>query len=124
MTAVVQPRHRLYRYEPETDIHIIDCGGEVDLATGVARLRALQLELAARPSSRGVARLLIDFRHTIWKDESVHMELAKLTRAELLNPDNSGVRAAILNTDRSGGASTNEHWFTSEADAVKWLTEQ
>jgi hypothetical protein len=111
-----------YRYDQDADVHSVDCGGEVNLETGLARLRVLERELAARQPRDGVAKLLIDFRNTIWEDESVHMELSRITRTEFgLNPANSSIRAAILNTRWSGQASDNEHWFLSEAAALQWL---
>lgn len=58
-----------YHYQAECELHVIDCSGHVDWETGVARLCALQRELAARPPSGGVSRLLIDFRQTLWADE-------------------------------------------------------
>ncbi len=111
-----------YRYERDFDVHIVDCGGVVTLETGTERLRVLERELAARPPRDGVAKLLIDFRSTVWEDETVHMALSRITRTELgLNPGNAGIRAAIVNTRWSGGISDNEHWFLNDADALRWL---
>jgi hypothetical protein len=111
-----------YRYEPDFDVHIVDCGGVVTLETGTERLRVLGRELAARPPRDGVARLLVDFRTTVWEDENVHMELSRITRTEFgLNPDNARMRAAIVNSRWSGPISDNEHWFLDDADALRWL---
>ena len=51
-----------YRYDQDSDVHIVDCGGTVNLETGMTRLRELERELKARRPRDGVARLLIDFR--------------------------------------------------------------
>ena len=111
-----------YRYDEESDVHVVDCGGKVSLETGIARLRVLERELAARPPRGGVSKLLIDFRNTVFEDESVHMELSRITRTEFgLNPGNSSIRAAIVNTRREGPLSDNEHWFLSDASAMQWL---
>jgi hypothetical protein len=111
-----------YRYERDFDVHIVDCGGVVTLETGMERLRVLGRELAARPPRDGVARLLVDFRTTVWEDENVHMELSRITRTDFgLNPDNTRIRAAIVNSRWSGAISDNEHWFLTDADALRWL---
>lgn len=111
-----------YRYDRDSDVHVVDCGGQVTLDIGVARLRVLERELAAREFRDGVAKLLIDFRHTVWEDESVHMELSRITRTEFgLNPGNSRIRAAIVNSRWSGQISDNERWFLSDVAAMQWL---
>lgn len=111
-----------YRYDQDSDVHIVDCGGKVTLETGMARLRALGRELAAHKPADGVAKLLIDFRNTIWEDESVHMELSKIVRTEFgLNAVNSSIRAAIVNTRFRGPISDNEQWFFDDAAARQWL---
>ena len=103
-------------------MHIVDCGGTVNLETGMTRLRELQRELRARQPRDGVAKLLIDFRNTIWEDENVHMELSRITRTEFgLNPGNSSIRAAIVNTRCDGQVSDNEYWFLSDIAALQWL---
>ena len=110
-----------YRYHQDSDVHIVDCGGTVNLETGMTRLRELQRELRARQSRDGVAKLLIDFRNTIWEDENVHMELSRITRTEFgLNPGNSSIRAAIVNTRCDGQVSDNEYWFLSDIAALQW----
>jgi hypothetical protein len=119
------PVPSFYRYDAESDVHVVDCGGVVTLETGKARLETLASELATHKRADGAARLLIDFRETIWEDENVHLELSRITRAEFgLNPDNTGLRAAIVNTRWSGAVSDNEHWFLSEGDAMSWLCAQ
>jgi len=111
-----------YRYVPELDVHVIDCGGRVDLETGTLRLHILRREIEARPPRDGVAKLLIDFRETVWADASVHAELSRVTRSEFgLNSENPSLRAAILHTERSGAVAENEHWFGSEVAAMEWL---
>lgn len=112
-----------YQFRSDIDVHVIDCSGYIDLETGLARLLVLQHELDARPPSNGVSRLLIDFRNTVWHDETVHMELSKTTRTRLLHPDNSAIRAAIVNTRVRGQVSDNEHWFSREDEALDWLSE-
>jgi hypothetical protein len=113
-----------YRYLPERDVHALDCGGPVDLQTGIERLHTLRRELEGRPPKGGVAKLLIDFRETVWADASVHMELSRLTRTEFgLNPGNTALRAAILHTERSGAVADNERWFAEEEEALRWLGE-
>jgi hypothetical protein len=111
-----------HRYDRDSDVHIVDCGGKVTLETGLARLRGLERELAARPPRDGITKLLIDFRNTVWEDESVHMKLAGITRTEFgLAPGNSSIRAAIVNTRWGGHVSDNERWFLSDAAAMQWL---
>lgn len=111
-----------YRYDRDSDVHIVDCSGKVTLETGMARLRGLDVKLAVRQPRDGVAKLLIDFRNTVWEDDNVHMELSRITRTEFgLNPGNSSIRAAIVNTRWGGQVSDNEHWFLSDAAAMQWL---
>ncbi len=111
-----------YHYDEESDVHVADCGGVVSLETGIARLRALEVELRARQPRDGVSKLLIDFRQTVWEDENVHMELSRITRTEFgLNPSNASIRAAIVNMRWSGRIADNEHWFLSDAAAMQWL---
>lgn len=111
-----------YRYDLTADVHVLDCGGTVSLEIGIARLRVLARELRARPPRDGIAKLLIDFRNTVFEDENAHMELSRLTRTEFgLNPSNEGIRAAIVHTRARGQGSGNERWFRSDADAMRWL---
>jgi len=109
-----------YRYDAQVGVHVVDCSGRVDLELGVARLRALELELGSRPAAEQ-RKLLIDFRATIWASEDVHRELSVITRSTLLHPGNRDVRAAILNERWAGPVSENEHWFLTEAEAREWL---
>jgi hypothetical protein len=111
-----------YRYDHDSDVHTVDCGGKVTLETGMARLRELERALAARPPRDGVAKLFIDFRNTVWEDENVHMELSRITRTEFgLNSGNASIRAAIVNDRWGGHVSDNERWFLSDAAAMQWL---
>jgi hypothetical protein len=111
-----------YRYEPDSDIHVVDCGGRVSLELGIERLRVLARELESRPPRDGVARLLIDFRETVWENASVHLELSRLTRTEFgLHPDNARLRAAIVNAGWAGQVAHNERWFLCDAAARQWL---
>lgn len=111
-----------YRYDPNTDVHVVDCGGNVTLEIGLARLRVLAEELRARPPRDGTAKLLIDFRNTVFEDENVHRKLSEITRTEFgLNPSNKGIRAALIHARSRGQVSENEHWFLSDADAMQWL---
>jgi hypothetical protein len=111
-----------YRYDQDSDVHVVDCGGTVSLETGVSRLRELERELEARPPRDGVAKLLIDFRNTVWEDENIHMQLSRIIRTEFgLNPDNAAIRAAIVNSRCDGQVSDNEYWFLSEIAALRWL---
>jgi hypothetical protein len=111
-----------YRYDPDSDVHVVDCGGTVNLETGMTRLRELERELTARQPRDGVAKLLIDFRSTIWEDDNVHMELSRITRTAFdLHPGNTSIRAAIVNNRYDGQVSDNEHWFLSDLAAMQWL---
>ena len=113
-----------YRYLADRDVHVIDCAGRVDLETGVARLRRLAVEFERRPLIATHRRVLIDFRHTVWDSADTHRQLSIITRRDFgLNAENRALRAAILNDNRQGAASDNEHWFSSEADALAWLCE-
>ncbi len=114
----------LYRYLPDLDIHWIDCGGRVDLETGLARLKLLESELAARPLQGDRRKLLIDFRGTVWDSEDTHRQLSTITRRDFgLNAENTALRAAIVNERWSGALSDNEHWFFTEVEALAWLRE-
>lgn len=111
-----------YRYDQDSDVHVLDCDGRVSLDIGIERLRVLESELAARPPRDGVTKLLIDFRNTTWDSEEVHMELSRITRTEFgLNPGNHSIRAAVLNNRWSGEIAHNEHWFFSDDPALEWL---
>lgn len=113
-----------YRYLADHDVHVIDCAGQVDLEVGLARLRLLAAELELRPMIHGHRRLLIDVRHTVWDSEDTHRQLSIVTRRDFgLNAANQSLRAAIVNVEREGPASDNEHWFKDEAAAVAWLCE-
>ena len=110
-----------YRYLDDTDVHVVDCSGRVDLQIGLERLRLLHAALEARPGA-GVRRLLIDFRNTVWDSEDVHLQLSAITRRDFgLNPANAAMRAAILNNRWEGLLSDNERWFFEEAPALEWL---
>ena len=111
------------RYLEELGVYVIDCSGRVDLALGLARLKALQAEFAARPLLDARRKLLIDFRSTVWASEETHQELSRITRRDFgLRADNSSIRVAILNQRWSGPISDNEHWFFAEREAIEWLT--
>jgi [ribosomal protein S5]-alanine N-acetyltransferase len=111
-----------YRYLDELDVHVVDCSGQVDEAIGMARLKALEQALGAHAVQGGQRRLLIDFRNAIWANEQVHRRLATVTRRDFgLGSEDTTLRAAILDSRRSGPVSRNEHWFCSEAEALAWL---
>ena len=110
-----------YRYLPDFDVHWVDCGGRVDLETGLSRLKLLATELAKRPHSGAPRKLLIDFRKTVWDSEETHRELSRITRRDFLHADNPTLRAAIVNERWSGALSENEHWFFAAEDALAWL---
>ncbi len=111
-----------YRYLPDHDVHQLDCGGWVDLATGLERLRVLHHELTQRRPHDGIRRFLVDFRQTVWASPEVHMQLSRASRRDLgLTADNTSVRAAFLHDAQSGIVSHNEAWFDNEADGLRWL---
>jgi hypothetical protein len=111
-----------YRYLEDSDVHVLDCSGRVDLQTGLARLKAFDLELKRRPIKGSRRLLLVDFRNTVWESEDVHLQLARTTRCDFgLNADNPALRAAILNNGWQGPVSDNEHWFLAESEAFQWL---
>lgn len=111
-----------YRYLEDSDVHVLDCSGRVDLQTGLARLSALELELKRRPMRGEHRLLLVDFRNTVWESEEVHLQLARTTRCDFgFRADNTALRAAILNNGWQGPVSENEHWFLTESDALHWL---
>ena len=112
----------LYRYMEDSDVHVIDCAGGVDLEIGLAHWKTVQLELEARPIQGPWRKLLIDFRGTIWASEEVHMQLSAITRRDFgLNASNTAIRVAVVNHRWSGLISENERWFASESDALDWL---
>jgi hypothetical protein len=122
MTTVKTSTMGLYRYLPELDVHCVDCAGRVNLATGLARLKVLESELASRPPKSARRKLLLDFRETIWENEDAHRELSLITRRDFgLHAGNETVRVAILNRRAAGAISDNEHWFLDEAAALVWL---
>ena len=113
-----------HEYLEATDVHLIDCSGKVDLATGLARLDALALEFEAHPPRTGVRRLLIDFRETEWDSQATHEALSIATRERFdLTPENARLRVAIVNKRWEGCLSDNEHWFFEKHDALRWLDE-
>jgi hypothetical protein len=114
-----------YRYLVEHDVHVFDCAGRVDLATGLERLKVLERELAARPLRGAHRKLLIDFRGTEWDSEDTHRELSTITRRDFgLNAENTALRAALLNQRWSGAISHNEHWFFTQEEALTWLCQE
>jgi len=111
-----------YSYLEDHDIHVLDCAGKVDLATGLARLHRLSQELDGRPARDGVHRLLIDFRHTEWASEDVHRELSRVTRRDFaLNAENASLRLAFVFRGGKGVVSHSERWFDDDAEALAWL---
>jgi len=111
-----------YQYLAAIDVHAVDCSGRVDLQLGVARLKALESELATRPVLGGHRKLIIDFRNTIWESEEVHMQLSAITRRDFgLSSSNPSLRVAFVNNRWSGAISESECWFVSEAEAMHWL---
>lgn len=112
-----------YRYREDCDVHVLDCAGKVDVPVGLARLRRLSEELAARPARDGVHRLLIDFRHTEWASEDAHRELSQATRRDFgLNAENPSLRLAFVFQRGKGAVSNSERWFADDAEALAWLT--
>ena len=111
-----------YRYIEDSDVHVVDCSGRVDLETGLSRLRALARELDVRPIRGSQRKLLIDFRHTVFESEDVHRQLSIVTRRDFgLDAGNAAIRVAILDNRRSGSMADNERWFLDESDALEWL---
>jgi hypothetical protein len=114
-----------YRYLEDSDVHVVDCSGKVNLELGIERLRVLERQLALCPPRDGRRKLLIDFRNTVWESEDVHMQLSTITRRDFgLNAENTAVRAAVLNNRFQGAVAPNEHWFFEEAGALAWLQTQ
>lgn len=112
-----------YRYLENHDVHVLDCGGKVDVTIGLERLRRLSDELDAHPAQDGVQRLLIDFRYTEWASEEAHRELSRATRREFgLNADNPALRLAFVFHGGKGAVSNSEHWFDDDVAALAWLT--
>jgi hypothetical protein len=111
-----------YQYLQDSDVHVVDCSGKVDLKIGLARLNALVHEFELRPIQGAQRKVLIDFRTTVWESEEVHMQLSRITRCDFgFSPENTATRAAILNNQWTGSVSDNEHWFLTESEALKWL---
>ena len=108
------------RYLEDGDVHVVDCAGSVDLEVGLARLAALEQELAARPA--GGRKLLVDFRRTAWASAGVHQELSARTRRVFgLDCADAAVKVAFLHPARSGLVTANEAWFVNEREALDWL---
>lgn len=113
-----------HQYLADTDIHVFDCSGRIDLATGMARLDVLEHAFAAQPPRGSVRRVLIDFRETEWDSEETHRALSHATRERFgLKPENASIRVAIVNQRWGGRMSDNEHWFLVRADALGWLSQ-
>jgi len=111
-----------YQYLAEDDVHALDCAGVLDAATGLERLHLLRRKLSEKPPRDGVAKLLVDFRRTVWRSPEDHMELSRATRGEFdLNAESRALRMAFLHDDRIGQAAANECWFSSREDALAWL---
>jgi hypothetical protein len=112
-----------YRYLEDCDVHVLDCAGRVDVPVGLARLRRLSQELAARPARDGVHRLLVDFRQTEWENEDAHRELSRATRRDFgLNADNPSLRLAFVFHRVKVTVSNSERFFDDYAAALAWLT--
>lgn len=112
-----------YRYLEDVDVHVLDCSGTVDVPLGLARLRRLSEELAARPARDGTHRLLVDFRHTAWASEDAHRELSRATRQTFgLHAENPCLRLAFVFRHGKGSVSKRERWFEDDAEALAWLT--
>lgn len=113
-----------HQYLADADIHVFDCSGRIDLATGMARLAVLERAFATQPARGGMRRVLIDFRETSWDCEETHRALSSATRERFdLTPENAGIRVAIVNQRCGGRISDNEHWFLVRDDALRWLTQ-
>ena len=113
-----------HHYLADTDVHLFDCSGRIDLATGMARLELLEQAFAAQPARGGVRRVLIDFRDTEWDSEETHRALSHATRERFgLTPQNAGIRVAIVNQRWGGRMSDNEHWFLVRDEALGWLNQ-
>jgi hypothetical protein len=114
-----------YRYIEDSDVHVIDCSGRVDLETGLSRLKTLERELHARPVRGQRRKLLIDFRHTVFESEDVHRQLSIVTRRDFgLDAKNAAISAAIVNNRWAGTLADNEHWFLDESEALEWLRQR
>ena len=113
-----------HQYLADSDVHVFDCSGRIDLATGMARLDVLEHAFAALPARGGVRRMLIDFRETSWDCEETHRALSSATRERFgLTPENASIRVAIVNQRWGGRMSDNEHWFLVREDALRWLNQ-
>lgn len=113
-----------HEYLADKDVHVIDCSGRVDLATGLARLGAVALVFETQPPRTGLRRLLIDFRETEWDCEETHQTLSIATREQFdLMRQSERLRVAIVNKLWEGCPSSNEHWFFAKHDALRWLDE-
>jgi len=112
-----------HQYLEDQDVHVIDCSGKVDFATGSKRLSALALVLETQPRA-DVRRLLIDFRETEWDSEATHQALSIATRARFDQiRETARLRVAILNRRWQGCLSDDEHWFFEKCAALSWLSE-
>lgn len=110
-----------YRYLESAGVHFADCAGHVDLQTGLERLEQLRGELVRRASERH-AKVLLDFRATVFENESVHQELSRVTRAKLgMNDENSHTYVALVNNRFEGEVSPFERWFHDDEAALGWL---
>jgi hypothetical protein len=110
-----------HSYQKDLDVHVFDCSGSIDLATGLARLARVDALLHEHPPKDGIRRLVLDFRDTHWDDEQTHRALSVATRERFLDPANPDVRVAIVNNRWSGAISKNERWFENLEDAFRWL---
>lgn len=113
-----------HEYLEDKDIHVIDCSGSIDLATGLARLAALALVFETQPSRAGLRRVLIDFRETEWDSEETHQALSSATRERFdLMRKSARLRVAIVNELWEGRLAHDERWFLAKYDALRWLSE-
>ncbi|HEY6723320.1 MAG TPA: hypothetical protein VI197_04785 [Polyangiaceae bacterium] len=112
-----------HEYLDAADIHLFDCSGKVDLATGLARLTAVARVFETQPARAGLRRLLIDFRGTEWDSEETHRTLSSATRAQFDRMRESArLRVAIVNALWEGCHSTDERWFLEKQAALRWLS--
>jgi hypothetical protein len=115
---------RYYRFLEDAGVHVIDYSGKVDLAEGLFRMEQLE-KCFGEYIDRGNAslKILFDVRKVIWESEPTHDMLAKTARQRFGTvPGNVRRYIAVVNNQYDGSVSANEHWFTSEDEALGWLS--
>jgi len=103
------------------DIHLIDYSGKITLDDGISRMETLA-EYFSSSVTGDLIKVIFDVRKTEWDSLQAHGILSATFR-KTLNRQMfyKKILLAVLNDRYQSPVSENEHWFTKEEDAIRWL---